>query len=96
MSFCPTLVTNDHHWNDGKWFRDKQPIDSVGKTLANDASRFSGGDLFITFRPYIACRLSIYQKVEKIANLFFTKSVRVGFGKLSIGAICSKSRDLAI
>ena len=52
LSFCPTLVTNDHHRKDGKWFRDKKPIDSVGKTEANDASRFSGGDLFITFRPF--------------------------------------------
>ena len=59
---CPTLVTNDHHQNEGKWFRDKKPIDSVGKE-ANDASRFSGGDFYITFRPF-SCRLSMYQKVE--------------------------------
>ena len=52
LSFCPRLVMNDHHQKDGIWFRDKEPIDFVSKTEANDASRFSGGDLFITFRPF--------------------------------------------
>ena len=47
LSFRLRLVMNDHHQTDGKWFRDKKPIDSVTKTETNDASRFSGGDLFI-------------------------------------------------
>ena len=52
LSFCLTLVTKDHHRKDGKWFRDEKPIDSVGKTEANGASRFSGGDFYITFRQF--------------------------------------------
>ena len=33
---------------------------------------------------------------EKVANILFTKSVKLNRTKLSIGAVCSKSRDLAI
>ena len=48
---------NDHHRKDGKWFKDKEPIDSVTKTEANEPSRFSSGDSFIIHRAYIAGRL---------------------------------------
>ena len=57
LSFCPTLVTKDHHQKDGKWFGDKEPIDPVNKAEANDASHFSGGDFFRAFRP--CCRMSL-------------------------------------
>ena len=56
-SFGPRLLMNDHHWKDGKWLKDKKPIDSVTKTEANEPSRLSGGDFFITFPAYIAGRL---------------------------------------
>ena len=48
---------NGHHWTDGKWSIDKESIDSVTKTEANDSSLVSCGDFFITFPAYIAGRL---------------------------------------
>ena len=56
LSFCPRLLMNDHNKRDGKWFKDKEPIDAVTKAESKEPSRFSGGDFFITLRPYIACR----------------------------------------
>ena len=47
---------NDHHRKDGKWFKDKERIDSVTKTEANEPSRFPSGDSFITYWAYIAGR----------------------------------------
>ena len=37
---------NHHHQKDRKWLKDKEPIDSVTKTKANEPSCCSGGDLF--------------------------------------------------
>ena len=42
----------DHHRNDGKSFKDKDPIDSVTKTEANEPSCLSGGDSFITHQDF--------------------------------------------
>ena len=56
LSFGPRLLMNDHHQKDGKSFKDKEPIDSVTETDANDASRFSGGDFFREF--WLFCGVS--------------------------------------
>ena len=48
---------NSHHQEYGKSSIDEESIDSVTKTGANEPSRFSGGDSFITHRAYIAGRL---------------------------------------
>ena len=70
MSFCPTLVTKDHHRKDGIWFRDKEPIDSVTKTEADDASRFSGV-IYSSHSDHVRVSLEYIPKSRKIANLFF-------------------------
>ena len=66
LSFCPRLMMNEHHWKDGKWFKEKAPIDSVTKAEANEPSCLSGGDSFITHRASIAVRLKNcnYTKVK--------------------------------
>ena len=63
------------------------------KTEPKEPSRFSGGDSFITHRAYIAGRLKNDENT-KSATLFFPKSVKFGFGELSICRICAESRDL--
>ena len=70
VSFCLRLLMNDHHWKDGKWFKGKEPIDSVTKKEANEPFRVSGGDSFITHRTYIAGRLE-KDTNTKSATLFF-------------------------
>ena len=37
---------NDHHRKYGKWFIDKEPIDSVTETEGNGPAHCSGGDFF--------------------------------------------------
>ena len=56
LSFSPRLLMNDHHWKDGKWLKDKEPIDSVTKTEAKDPSVFPDVILFVTLRVCIVCR----------------------------------------
>ena len=72
---------------------DKESIDSVTKTEANEPSRLSGGDFFITYRAYIAGRLK-HGNCTKVKPCFFTKSVRFGRAELPLIFPESSSRDL--
>ena len=57
---------NEHHLKDGKWCKckDEEPIDSVIKAEANEPSRFSSGDVFVTLRLFIVCRCGPNVKVD--------------------------------
>ena len=71
-------TTDDHHQRDGTWLKDKEPIDSMTKTEANEPCHFSSGDLFITFRPYIACRL------KRCSLWLWVKQKRVKFYRMGV------------
>ena len=62
---------NDHHQKKQEMAY-KEPIDSMTETEANEPSRFSGGDSFITHRAYIAGSLKI------IASVTLTKTIKNG------------------
>ena len=91
MSFCLTLVKFNHHRKDGKWFGDKEPIDSATKTEATDVSHLSGGDLYKAFRPLF--RWSQIRKKSKLQ----TEKTMVGFGRteLSLSLSCTEFRALS-
>ena len=72
LSFGLRLVMNSHHRKYGKWSINKESIDSVTKTEANEPSRFSGGDSFITHRACIAGRLK--KEITQKRNLVFSPS----------------------
>ena len=48
LSFGPGLVTKGHHRKNGIWLEARNQLVFVYQQDAKSASRFSGGDLFVT------------------------------------------------
>ena len=84
---------NDHHQKDGKWVKDKEPIDSVTKKDVSIAPHFSHGDSSRAIHHILGIYRGSLKKMQSQPGLF-NKSVRFDRTELSIRGICRSSRKL--